>query len=65
MDDEKKRIRRLNGSYLPTPYQGPDEEWQDYDLADTPIVGREPMIWWKEKGKVTRLSTVQEVMGVA
>jgi hypothetical protein len=45
------RIRRLNGSFDPTPRQGPDGEWKDFAYISTPKVGEPLKITWALQGQ--------------
>lgn len=33
LDESQKRIRRVSGKEPPTPRQGPDGEWREYDIV--------------------------------
>ena len=54
VDQENKKIRRLNGKRDPSPRQGKDGEWQGY-LNDLSIVVGEPVIIaWAAAHKLTK-----------
>lgn len=53
VDQENKKIRRLNGNADPTPRQGKDGEWRGY-LNDLHIeVGQSVVIAWADAHQLT------------
>lgn len=53
VDQENKKIRRLNGNADPTPRQGKDGEWRGY-LNDLHIeVGQSVVIAWADSHQLT------------
>lgn len=46
-DLENKRVRRLVGIKDPTPRQGTDGEWKEFEWATDPRVGQQVLICWK------------------
>jgi len=61
LDEEKTRIRRVTGKFPPTPNQGDDGVWRTYDEISPIEEDVEPVIWWDNSMKVTRLSVVKRI----
>jgi hypothetical protein len=67
LDEPNKRVRRLNGIENPTPRQGRDGEWRDYETITEPVIGNRLLIVWEfENGvaKSTQTSPIKEIVNV-
>jgi hypothetical protein len=52
VDLERKRIRRLSGHNRPTPRQGQDGVWKDFQRISELSVGAGVLIVWSEEGTI-------------
>ena len=61
VDEQNKRIRRLEGANDPTPNQGEDGVWREYVSLD-PCQGGYLIVWDEGGNKATLTSQVLEVI---
>ncbi len=52
LDMARKRIRRLSGHDAPTPRQGEDGAWRDFERISDPVQGTSVLIVWSEEGAI-------------
>jgi len=52
VDPDRKRIRRLSGHENPTPRQGLDGSWKDFERITDIVQGASVLVVWSEEGTI-------------
>jgi hypothetical protein len=65
VDRNGHRIRRLNGTHVPTPRQGEDGAWKHYEQISAVVVGAEVLIIWQFDDGIARATSTSRVRTVS
>ena len=61
IDTLGRRIRRLEGSHEPTPRQGEDGEWREYQSISEVDEGKAVLIVWRYEGDIAKSTITSDV----